>query len=48
MSSEEIKELKKKDLAINVYCNGQWGTYRHLPLKINGTKVQFFAETLYK
>jgi len=44
IESEDIKNVKKKDLAINVYCNGQWGTYRHLPLEINGTlKSEIFA-----
>jgi fatty acid synthase len=23
----------RKDLAVNVYKGGQWGTYRHLPLE---------------
>ncbi|PSN32561.1 hypothetical protein C0J52_22028 [Blattella germanica] len=26
------KQLNK-NIAINVYCNGKWGSYRHLPLK---------------
>lgn len=25
----------RKDLAVNIYYNKQWGSYRHLPLEIN-------------
>ena len=24
-----------KELAVNVYKNGQWGSYRHMPLEFN-------------
>lgn len=46
------KEQLKKNLAINVYINGEWGSYRHLLLKTSAiTKPQTkhcFANTLIK
>ncbi|XP_063406377.1 fatty acid synthase-like [Mytilus trossulus] len=30
--NEEIRQLFRKDLAFNVFKNGQWGSYKHLPL----------------
>ncbi|XP_030383313.1 fatty acid synthase [Scaptodrosophila lebanonensis] len=32
VNSEFYKEQLSKDLTFNVFKNGQWGTYRHLPL----------------
>ena len=30
----------KKDLAMNVLKNGQWGSYRHIPLVLPETKIE--------
>ncbi|CAG2220061.1 FASN [Mytilus edulis] len=30
--NEEIRAVFRKDLAFNVYKNGQWGSFKHLPL----------------
>ena len=32
LKSELFKDLLKKDLLFNVYKDGKWGSYRHLPL----------------
>ncbi|NXX48511.1 FAS synthase, partial [Tricholaema leucomelas] len=31
-SSQEMKEIVQKDLVMNVYRDGKWGSFRHLPL----------------
>lgn len=25
----------QKDVAVNIYLNGKWGSFRHLPLEVN-------------
>ena len=30
---ETMKTLVRRDLVMNVFKHGQWGTYRHVPLK---------------
>lgn len=36
-----------KDLTHNVYKNGQWGSYRHLPLEpVNDVEVPYTYNTL--
>merc|ERR1719204_2085057 len=32
-SSTLFQSLLSKDLAMNVYCHGHWGSYRHVPSK---------------
>ena len=32
LNSDVIKKLIDSDMAKNVYKNGEWGCYRHLPL----------------
>lgn len=32
--AEIPKELKRKDLVMNILKNGQWGSFRHVPGKI--------------
>ena len=36
LTSAEIRRIKQKDLVMNVYNNGLWGSYRHLPLQVAG------------
>ena len=32
LKSQLFKDILKKDLLFNVYKDGKWGSYRHLPL----------------
>ncbi|NXF89098.1 FAS synthase, partial [Eubucco bourcierii] len=32
-SSQEMQEIVQKDLVMNVYRDGEWGSFRHLPLQ---------------
>lgn len=32
MDSQDFATLMKKDLVMNVFRDGQWGSFRHLPL----------------
>ena len=33
LNSSLMSVLAKKDLVMNVYRDGQWGSFRHLPMK---------------
>ena len=44
MSSPEMKRIKEKDMVMNVYNNGTWGTYRHLPLQPTGMLSQILTQ----
>lgn len=32
-SSQEFLSLIQKDMAVNVYRDGQWGSFRHIPIR---------------
>ena len=40
LKSQLFKDLLKKDLLFNIYKDGKWGSYRHLPLDTG--KARFF------
>lgn len=33
LSSLEMQKIVQKDLVMNVYRDGKWGSFRHLPLQ---------------
>ncbi|GAB6031066.1 hypothetical protein CHUAL_007877 [Chamberlinius hualienensis] len=41
------QDIIDKDLFINVNSNGQWGTYRHLPLRNNDSRNEIETTTAY-
>ncbi|KAM8947762.1 fatty acid synthase isoform 2-T2 [Pelodytes ibericus] len=38
LPEQERQQLVLKDLVMNVYCNGEWGAYRHIPFQKDQTQ----------
>ncbi|XP_068119118.1 fatty acid synthase [Hyperolius riggenbachi] len=38
VSEEEMQQLQEKDLVMNVYRGGQWGSFRHVPFQKENTQ----------